>query len=48
VVLSTHTERVTIALPEVEEEEEGGESGSGSRRLRHNGARTGLSHSKRV
>ena len=47
VVLSTHTERVTIALPEMEEEEEGAEA-AGSRRLRHNGARTGLSHTKRA
>jgi Lrp/AsnC family leucine-responsive transcriptional regulator len=47
VVLSTYIERVTIALPEVEEEEEGGEAAS-SRRLRHNGGRTGLSHPKRA
>jgi Lrp/AsnC family leucine-responsive transcriptional regulator len=47
VVLSTYIERVTVALPEVEEEEEGGEAAN-SRRLRHNGARTGLSHTKRA
>ena len=47
VVLSTYIERVTIALPKVEEEEEGGEAAS-SRRLRHNGAKSGLSHPKRA
>ncbi len=46
VVLSTHIERVTIALPEVEEEEEEGEAGG--RRLRHNGAKTGQTHNKRA
>ena len=46
VVLSTHTERVHHRVPEVEEEEEEGEAGSG--RLRHNGAKTGQSHNKRA
>jgi DNA-binding Lrp family transcriptional regulator len=48
VVLSTHIERVTVALPEVEEEEEEGGEAANSRRLRHNGARSGLSHTKRA
>jgi Lrp/AsnC family leucine-responsive transcriptional regulator len=46
VVLSTHIERVTVALPEVEEEEENGETGG--RRLRHNGGKSGPSHTKRA